>query len=167
MPLFIAFDKEYDGNSFADFRLCSLEGVIDSEQVNLQIDRVDFATKNVGSNIPVIPFGVRLTGRDASNYSVNPNEISYANITTRKIYGKFLAKGKKFDGTSLANVDFTNLINVVPFDDVKLVINFAVFQSSEINLDIPVIPISFFLTGSDAINYSLVSILPSKASIFC
>ncbi len=154
---FSANGKVYDGTtSVTDSSLVlpSISGFFDGDEVFLNVDRVSFASKNVGDN--VITAYLSLAGPDASNYSLPSSTLScQAAITPKQLsvtQPVFSSTSKVYDGTVSAP-DFSippSLIGVADGDDVSLSFS-AAFDSPDAGSR--TIVVSFSLSGSDAGNY--------------
>ena len=119
-----------------------------------------FATKDVGTGIPVTVSGLTLAGPQAGNYVVGP-ATTQANITaaTLTVTG-ITAENKPYDGTTTAtlNTGAAALVGVVPGDAVSLNTSLAVgtFVSPAIGTGKTVLISGLTVTGADAGNYNLV-----------
>ncbi len=161
---FSANGKVYDGTTSvtgSSLVLPSISGFFDGDEVFLNVDRVSFASKNVGDN--VITAYLSLAGSDASNYSLPSSTLScQAAITPKQLsvtQPVFSSTSKVYDGTVSAP-DFSippSLIGVADGDDVSLSFS-AAFDSPDAGSR--TIVVSFSLSGSDAGNYTLVSDVP-------
>ena len=162
--------KLYDGTTSvtdSSFVLPSISGVLDGDDVHLNVDSISFASKNIGDNL--ITTSLSLTGSDANNYSLPASSLStQATISPKQLSVSepiFSSTSKVYDGTTSAP-DFAtppSLIGVVDGDDVSLSFS-AAFDSPYTGSR--TITTSLSLTGSDAHNYTLpASSLSTKASI--
>ncbi len=167
---FSANGKVYDGTSSvtdSSFVLPSISGVLDDDDVRLNVDSVSFASKNAGDN--AITAYLSLTGSDANNYSLPTTSLScQASISPKQLSvttPQFSSTSKIYDGTSSAP-DFStppSLIGVVDGDDVSLSYS-AAFDSPDTGSR--TITTTLSLTGSDANNYTLpTSALSCQATI--
>ncbi len=151
---FSANGKVYDGTTSvtgSSLVLPSISGFFDGDEVFLNVDRVSFASKNVGDN--VITAYLSLAGSDASNYSLPSSTLScQAAITPKQLsvtQPVFSSTSKVYDGTVSAP-DFSippSLIGVADGDDVSLSFS-AAFDSPDAGSR--AIVVSFSLSGSDA-----------------
>jgi len=167
---FSANGKVYDGTSSVtdtSIVLPSISGVLDGDDVSLNVDSVSFASKNAGDN--VITAYLSLTGPDANNYSLPTSSLScQAAITPKQLSvstPQFSSTSKVYDGTTSAP-DFStppSLIGVLDGDDVSLSSS-AAFDSPDAGQR--TITTTLSLTGPDANNYTLpASSLSCQASI--
>ena len=98
-----ANNKVYDGTTTATIATSSaaLVGVIVGDSVTLDTTHAtaNFATKNVGTVVPVTVAGLALTGSGSQNYTlVQPTTT--ANITPRTLTVSATAVSKVYDGTT-------------------------------------------------------------------
>ena len=166
---FSANGKVYDGTpSVTDTSIVmpSISGVLDGDDVRLNVDSVSFASKNAGDN--VITAYLSLTGPDANNYSLPTSTLScQAAISPKQLSvssPQFSSTSKVYDGTTSAP-DFStppSLIGVLDGDDVSLSSS-AAFDSPDAGQR--TITTTLSLTGPDANNYSLPASLSCQASI--
>ena len=167
---FSANGKVYDGTpSVTDTSIVlpSISGILDGDDVRLNVDSVSFASKNAGDN--VITAYLSLTGPDANNYSLPTSTLScQAAISPKQLSvssPQFSSTSKVYDGTTSAP-DFStppSLIGVLDGDDVSLSSS-AAFDSPDAGQR--TITTTLSLTGPDANNYSLpASSLSCQASI--
>ena len=158
---FSANGKVYDGTSSVtdtSIVLPSISGILDGDDVRLNVDSVSFASKNAGDN--VITAYLSLTGSDANNYTLPTSSLScQAAISPKQLSissPQFSSTSKVYDGTTSAPEFSTPpfLIGVVDGDDVSLSSS-AAFDSPDAGQR--TITTSLSLTGPDADNYSLPS----------
>ncbi len=167
---FSANGKVYDGTTSVtdtSFVLPTISGVLDGDDVHLNVDSISFASKNIGDNLITAYFS--LTGSDAANYTLSTSSLScQATISPKQLSVTdplFSSTSKVYGGTTSAP-DFAtppSLIGVVDGDDVSLSFA-AAFDSPDAGSR--TITTSLSLTGSDAANYTLpTSSLSCQATI--
>ena len=161
-----ADNKVYDRTTAATINLVNavLAGVVNGDSVSLVTNgyTANFASANVGTNIPVSVSGLALTGAGAGNYTLTQPAGLAANITNKAltIVSGISASNKVYDGTTAATISLTNvnLTGVVSGDTVSLSTNgyTANFASAAVATNIPVMVSGLTLSGSGASNYTLV-----------
>jgi filamentous hemagglutinin family protein len=160
-----ANNKVYDGTTAATLILgsASLFGAISGDTVTLDTSNAagTFATRNVGTNIPITASGFALKGASAANYVLaSPGGLS-ADITAATVtISGLVANSKVYDGTNLATLNESglHLNGIIPGDDVapldlsQATITFATKNAGS---NIPVAIGNVALSGTDAGNYNL------------
>lgn len=158
-----ANDKVYDSTIVATLNTgtATLFGVIAGDTVTVDAGAVTgtFATKNVGTAIPVTIDGLALSGADAANYTVGQPADLNADITRATlVVSGATTNDKIYDGTTTATVDASNLqvTGLFPGDDVAgggtSQINFA---NKNVGNGIPITITNVSLVGADAGNYDI------------
>jgi len=99
---------------------------------------------------------------NTSNYSITYTPGSLTD-TLASISGWFTASNKTYDGTTTATVTNSGT-NVISGDNVQLTYTGATFASANVGLQ-PVAITNPGITGSDAGDYTLVSVAPEYATI--
>ncbi|MBC7506299.1 MAG: filamentous hemagglutinin N-terminal domain-containing protein, partial [Sandarakinorhabdus sp.] len=159
--------KVYDaGNSAVGAGVSyTLGGIVGSDNVLLDTSGLagTYAAKNVGSGISVSMSGLALAGTQGSNYAI-ASTISNAAIgtitpATLTVTGA-VALGKIYDGTTLASInhDATTLVGLLGSDLVSFS-NQSVtgtFASADAGLRSVTLNGAYAITGTDAVNYTLV-----------
>ena len=162
---FTAANKVYDGTAAATVTGRSLSGVVGGDDVMLTGGTATFSDKNVGVGKGVTLTGATLSGTDAGNYSLVSVETALADITGLPVTGSFTAANKVYDGTTAATVTGRSLSGVVGGDDVELTGGTATFSDKNVGVGKVVALTGAALSGTDAGNYSLVSVETALADI--
>ncbi|WP_130648686.1 YDG domain-containing protein [Egicoccus halophilus] len=160
---FTAADKVYDRTTTATVSGRTLTGVIDGDQVTLDLANAGFASKDVADDIDVTATA-SLTGDHAANYTLAPVAAAKADITPKTLTGSFTAADKVYDRTTTATVSGRTLTGVIDGDQVTLDLANAGFASKDVADDIDVTA-SASLTGDHAANYTLAPVAAAKANI--
>jgi len=142
-------NKTYDGTTAATLSGGTLSGMISGDTVTLTQSGT-FASKNVGTNIPVT---VTLGGASAGNYTLAGTTSLAANITPLAITvtGE-IAANKVYDGTTAATLSGGTLNGVISGDTVSLT-HSGTFASKNVGTHIAVTA-SDSLGGASAGNYT-------------
>ena len=161
----VAQDKVYDSTTVAqlDTSGASIFGVVGSDDVSLNLSGAtgEFATKNVGTAIPVTANGITLTGAAAGNYVVSQPTGLAANITKASlVVSGVTANDKVYDGTFFAAVNTAGLdvTGLYAGDDITPVAGPGAqitFATKNVGTNIPVTIAGILLTGPDSGNYDL------------
>ena len=110
-----------------------------------------------------------ITPSDATGGTFNPSNYSITytpgslTVTPASISGWFSASNKVYDGTTTATVTNSGT-NAISGDNVQLTYTGATFASANVGLQ-PVAITNPGITGSDAGDYTLVSVAPEYATI--
>ena len=164
-----AENKTYDGNNTAivDFTHAALVGTVGTDDVTLSAAgyTATFTDKNVGNGKTVTVIGVTLVGTDAGNYTLSQPSGLTANIIPLDITGSFTAADKVYDGTTAALVLSRSPNSVLGADAVDLTGGTATFDSRNVGIEKTVTLSGASLTGADAGNYKLTSVVNATASI--
>ncbi len=156
-----ASDKVYDGSTDATLVINSpaLVGVVSGEDVTLNSTGVTgaFATKDVGTGLPVTVSGLSLGGADMGNYTLTaPTPTANITAATLTVTG-ITANNKAYDGTTDATINTTGatLMGVLSGDVATLVTSGATgtFDTKDVGTDKTVTVGGLGLTGADAGNY--------------
>jgi len=160
----VAENKVYDGTTTAYLNTQSavLTGIIGSDDVQVSALTGTFATKNVGTSIPIGTGTVVLSGPDAGNYTlVQPSGLN-ASITARPLTVSAAGVDKVYDGTTAASVVLTD--NVLSGDSVTVTsANSFLDKNVGANKYVDVNDIS--LSGPDAADYVANSSTSTFASV--
>ncbi len=158
-----AADKEYDSTTDAVIEgTAVVSGIIDGDAVTLDLSSVvaDFDTKNVGTSKTVTFSGYKLSGTDASNYSLSQPNTDVADITVKEIEVTGLsAQDKQYDGTINTTLSGTAAIpDAYAGDDVSLNTTslLATFEDANVGINKVVSLSGISLSGIDQSNYSLI-----------
>ena len=151
-----AAGKVYDGTTVAALSGATLAGVLGSDSVTLGNDTTGtFATKNVGSDIPVST-AMTLGGADAGNYTLTQPTSIVADVTPKPITVTATGTNEVYDGSTADRVTLASN-GVVTGDSVGFVDASATFATPTVGNDKLVTVSGIALTGSSAGNYTLIS----------
>ncbi|NOU16769.1 MAG: T9SS type A sorting domain-containing protein [Bacteroidales bacterium] len=151
----VASNKPYDGNFDALITGGSLTGVINSDDVSIEMPIVGtFSSKNKGVGISITPT-VTLVGTQSWKYLVTQPTLS-ANITAKVLtVTGATAQNKVYDGNTSATIVGGTLSGIVNLEDVILATaTTGTFVISNIGVGINVTP-SMTITGTAIDNYTL------------
>jgi hypothetical protein len=157
-------NKVYDGTTSATLTTYGLSGFVGTETVaGVNTGTAAFANKDVGNNKPVTISGITLVnganGGLATNYVVSTAGTSNADITpaTLRVAG-IVALDTVYNGTLAANVDTQGalLTGVIGADNVQVGSISGTYATKDVGLAKPITTSAFVLTGTDAIDYTLV-----------
>jgi len=151
----VASNKPYDGNFDASITGGSLTGVINSDDVSIEMPIVGtFSSKNKGVGISVTPI-VTLAGTQSWKYLVTQPTLS-ANITAKELtVAGAAAQNKVYDGNTNATIVGGTLSGIVDLENVTLATaTTGTFSSPNVGVGINVIP-SMTITGTAIGNYML------------
>ena len=155
-------NKTYDGTTIAiiDTSASNTFGVLAGDSVTINSGSGNFATSNVGNNIPVTANNFSLSGHNSSNYVISAPNLS-ANITAKPLsFAATTANNKVYDGTNLASLNtFNSLQDLVASDVSQVTIDTskanAYFATSNAGNNIPVTVTGLSLLGTNANNYNI------------
>jgi filamentous hemagglutinin family protein len=157
-------NKVYDGTKSANLTSYGLSGFVGTETVvGVNTGTAAFANKDVGNNKPVTISGITLVnganGGLATNYVVSTAGTSNADITpaTLRVAG-IVALDTVYDGTVAANVNTQGalLTGVIGADNVQVGSISGTYATKDVGIAKPITTSAFVLTGTDAIDYTLV-----------
>lgn len=159
---FTANDKIYDGETSATFKADNLQliGVAPGDDVTLIDKEINFATKNVGTQIVSLT-SAELGGASEANYSLSrigaPTASAQITALSLTIGGTFNAQNKPYDGNTTATIDIANLTLITPIttDNVELTGVTAAFAQANVGTGITVSITAANLTGAQAANYTV------------
>ncbi|MCP2045020.1 MBG domain-containing protein [Pontibacter sp. HSC-36F09] len=156
-----ARDKVYDGTATAT-AAGTVEGLVEGDQVEVNVNNASFADKHVGSG-KTVTAGVSIM---STNYTLSNNTASTtAGITAKPIAGSFEANNKVYDGTDAATVSSRNLQDVIGQDDVQLTGGTATFADANAGNGKVVTISGAVLSGDDKDNYLLTAVSTALANI--
>jgi autotransporter-associated beta strand protein len=159
----ITANKVYDASTRAilNTAAASLAGVFAGDTVTLSAANLTatFASKNVGSNMPVTGTALGLAGPQAADYTLAQPSLT-ANITPAPLtVTGITANNKVYDATTAATLGVANatLVGVLVGDAVTIVTSAALgtFASKDVGVNIPVAVSGLTIGGSQAANYTL------------
>jgi hypothetical protein len=164
---FTASNKVYDGTAAATISYRSIaSGAVSGDNVTLTSGSATFADKSVGTAKTVTGTGFTLGGTDAGNYVLASTTLTTsADITALGITGAFTAANKIYDATTAATVLTRTLVGVLGTDAVSLTGGTATFASKTVANAKTVTLSGAALTGTDASNYTLISVSTTTADI--
>jgi len=120
-------NKVYDGTTNAEVLYAGIiEGVIENDNVNIEIGNANFIDKNIGLNKQVIFTDFALTGSDAGNYILYAQPINaIANITPKELNITGISvEDKVYNGTTDAiTTGYLNLEGIVEGEGLLWTIN--------------------------------------------
>ena len=157
---FSAADKVYDGTTDAEATPHALQGLVGSDNVQLEVANARFENEDAGEDKSVSA-ELSLTGDDAVNYHLTSATANLFAAITRKplTIGGAEAVSRDYDGTTAATVDFggATLISPVVGDDVSIDSSgySASFATASAEAAKPVTVLGVALAGGDASNYSV------------
>lgn len=160
----VVANKVYDGTTNATVESYGLSGFVGDQTVTaVYAGDAAFATKNVGTAIPVSITGIELTGGTngglASNYTVASTVTSSANITPASLQiAGLIIENKVYDGTTTAYFDTANsaLSGLIGTDQVQLGSLTGTFATKNVGNNITIGAGTVVLTGTDAMDYTLI-----------
>ena len=160
----VVANKVYDGTTNATVESYGLSGFVGDQAVNaVYTGDATFATKNVGTAIPVSITGIELTsgtnGGLASNYTVASTVASSANITPASLQiAGLIVDNKVYDGTTTAYFDTASsvLSGLIGTDQVQLGSLTGTFATKNVGNNIRIGGGAVVLTGADATDYTLI-----------
>jgi len=152
-----SFDKVYDGNSVIIGKDIKLEGVLEGDQLDVNL-QTEFLDKKVAKNKRVKVVDYTLLGKDSQNYQLDLTDFDLTgNITPIKLTLEGLvAMDKVYDGTTY--VTFNNggeLKGVIQGDLVSVGVINASFVDANKGENKRVIVKSVSLVGADSANYQV------------
>jgi phospholipase C len=124
-----------------------------------------FGDKNVGTSKVVTVSGIRITGPDAGNYTVNGTATTTADITPLEASGSITAANKVYDGGTAASITGRTLTGVLGTDDVQYVGSTATFADKNVVSGKTVTATGLGLGGADAGNYTVNGTAATTADI--
>ena len=163
---FNAVDKAYNGTTTATDVQGTLVGVVAGEDVSYEpgitavYDGKDAGTHNVQYS------GIKLTGADAGNYSIESELTGQAVIAPAQLTITFDAADKQYDGTTDAVVGKGTLTGIVGTEDVAYAADAVTAAYDSKNAGSRTVTYSGIkLTGADAGNYSIAAPAEGKGTI--
>ncbi len=163
---FNAVDKAYNGTTMATDVQGTLVGVVAGEDVSYEpgitavYDGKDAGTHNVQYS------GIKLTGADAGNYSIESELTGQAVIAPAQLTITFDAADKQYDGTTDAVVGKGTLTGIVGTEDVAYAADAVTAAYDSKNAGSRTVTYSGIkLTGADAGNYSIAATTEGKGTI--
>ena len=169
----VVANKVYDGTTTASLSSYGLVGFVGNETVaGAYTGGATFADASVGTDKAVTISGITLTngthGGLATNYVVNPNGNSDANITPATLHvAGIVALNTVYNGTLAANVDTQAqvLTGVFGSDNVQVSSITGAYLTDGVGTNKPIVTNAFVLSGTNAADYVLVQPTGLSASI--
>jgi hypothetical protein len=131
-----------------------------------------YNTKNVGTNKILTPAGLLINdGNGGLNYLVHYVTDGTGIITTKDITGNITVYNKVYDGTTNATIATRTLTGVIGTDVVTYTGGVATFDDvppgtgQNVGNNKPVTATGLYLTGADALNYTVNSTTTTTANI--
>ncbi|WP_370678914.1 YDG domain-containing protein [Comamonas sp. GB3 AK4-5] len=155
-----ASDKVYDGNTLATATLVG--NYLAGDDVSVGHSGGNFDNKNAGAGKTVTVGGITLAGADAGNYSFNTTATTRANITQRALNVAATAASKVYDGSTLAQLSFTD--DRIAGDVLTLAGNGS-FDDKNAGMGKTVTVGGITLAGADAGNYSFNTTATTQADV--
>ena len=166
-------NKVYDGTTAATLQSYGLSGFVGSETVSaVYTGSATFNTKDVGDGKPVTITGLELVngsnGGLASNYAVPTDSLGSANITPATLHvAGVVALNTVYNGTTAADVDTQSavLTGVIGSDSVSVGSITGSYLTKDVGTNKPILASGFVLTGTDAMDYTVVQPTGLTASV--
>ena len=155
----------FDGAALLDSTAISSPGVGLTSTFAITLSSLTLTQLKAGSHTIHAVFSGVTVGADTFQNSTSANIIQTVN--QKALVGNFGAENRFYNGTTSANVLFTDLGigTVVGLDDVQLTGGIATFDTKDAGLNKVVTLTGATLTGVDTSNYSLISVNTTKADI--
>jgi filamentous hemagglutinin family protein len=149
-----AGDKTYDAGTAATVNTAgvSYNGLFAGDVVNVSVTGL-FSDKNAGTG-KTVNLSSSYSGADAGNYAISSQTGTTATINKADLTVQATGTSKVYDGTTVANVAFSN--NALA-GDVLNVSSSASFADSNAGLNKTVSVTGIAVGGADAGNYNLIS----------
>jgi filamentous hemagglutinin family protein len=166
-------NKVYDGTTLATLVGYGLSGFVGSETViGVSSGSASFLDKNAGTGKAVTVTGISLqngaNGGLASNYLVSSTANSEADITPAALHvAGLIALNTVYNGTLAADVDSQAavLTGVIGSDNVQVGSVTGSYLTKNVGTNLAIVTSGSVLTGTDAIDYTLVPSTGLTASI--
>jgi len=157
-PAIVAADKTYDGTTNVMLTSSNLTGVVNNDEVILEVGSAGFADKTAADGKTVTATGLTLGGASVTNYILSTTTATaQASITTRTVTVIATGVNRIYDGTTSATASFTYSNQV---DGDSLTNSYiARFDRKNKNVGIanPMTVSGIELSGTDAANYALAN----------
>ncbi|MBN3853323.1 filamentous hemagglutinin N-terminal domain-containing protein [Paraburkholderia sp. Ac-20340] len=158
-------NKIYDGTTAAQLSNFTVTGLVAGDNASVGYNSADFATANVGTNIP-ITVGLYGNGTDISNYSFGSRVVTTsADITPRALTITATAQNKFYDGTTTATLSGLSVSGLVSGDASSFTASGANFSTSNAGNNILVTVTGITGTGSALSNYTFNQTAVTTADI--
>ncbi len=159
-------NKVYDGTTAAQLGSFTVTGLVAGDNASVGYNSADFATANVGQNIP-ISVGLYGNGTDIANYSFGSKVVTTsADITPRALTITAIAQNKTYDATTAATLSGLTVSGLVAGDTASFAAGSANFATPNAGNGIPVNVAGITGTGSDLGNYTYNTSTVATADIF-
>ena len=153
-------DKTYDGNNTATVTLS--DDRVTGDVLTVSRTAATFPDKNAGTTRTVTVTGITIAGTDSGNYTQNTTATTTASITRRTIAIGIVANDKTYDGSTAAEVTYTD--NRISGDTLQ-VTGTAAFADKNAGAGKIVTASSLAVSGADSGNYTHGSGSTTTASI--
>lgn len=159
----VGLDKIYDGNSSLSLNWFGLSaGAVGAADVGFNYTNASFSDKNAGNGKAFEVTGIYLTGADAANFNVNTSAYGTATITKAELSISATGNNKIYDGTSNANVTFTD--NRKGLDDINVSAS-STFSDKNVGQGKVISVDDIQISGADAGNYTWNTATTTAANI--
>ncbi|NNG77568.1 hypothetical protein HLH10_15160 [Acinetobacter sp. ANC 4277] len=151
-----AVNKVYDGTTAAtlDITAASFNGMVAGDNLNLSAASGNFSDKNAGTGKTVSVTGLNIGGADAGNYVLaGTTAQASADITVRTLNVTALGQNKVYDGTTAAQLGYTD--DRLVSDDLNIT-GTGSFADKNAGTGKTVSVTGLNIGGADAGNYVLV-----------
>lgn len=155
--------RVYDG-TLNDAVTLSGAGIVGGDAVTFGHSAAVFANKNAGAGKAVEVTGIRLSGRDAGNYTSNVRATALGSITAKSITVTATGTDKVYDG-SLVDAVTLNATGIFSGDVVNFTKTSALFANKNVALNKSVTVTGIRASGADSANYSFNTTASTSASI--
>ncbi|MEM5316914.1 YDG domain-containing protein [Paraburkholderia sp. JHI869] len=158
--------KVYDGTTAAQLSSFTVNGLVAGDNASVGYNSADFATANVGQNIPVT-VGLYGNGTDIGNYSFGSRVVTTsANITPRALTITANVGNKFYDGTTTATLTGLSVAGLVAGDTSDFTASGANFLTANAGNNILVTVSGITGVGSALGNYTYNTTAITTADIF-
>ncbi|WP_433706225.1 YDG domain-containing protein [Paraburkholderia sacchari] len=157
-------NKVYDGTTAATLSSFTVQGLTGNDNANVGHGPANFATPNVGQNIPVTAslFGI---GSDIGNYTFANTVTTAADITKALLTITASAQNKVYDTTTNATLNGLTVTGLIGGDTASFTAGSANFVTPNAGTGITVNVAGITGTGSDLDNYSFNTTATTTADI--
>jgi hypothetical protein len=158
-------NKVYDGTTTAQLSSFTVNGLVAGDNASIGYSSADFATANVGQNIP-ITVGLYGNGTDISNYTFGSKVLTTsADITPRTLTITASAQNKTYDANTTAVLNGLSVSGLVAGDTASFTAGSANFATPNAGNGIQVNVAGITGTGSDLGNYTYSTSAVTTADI--
>ncbi|CAB3809604.1 YDG domain-containing protein [Paraburkholderia fynbosensis] len=159
-------NKVYDGTTAAQLSNFTVNGLVAGDNASVGYNSADFATANVGQNIPIL-VGLYGNGTDINNYSFGSKVVTTsADITPRALTIAAGAQNKIYDSTTAATLTGLTVTGFVAGDTGTFTAGSANFASPNVGNGIQVNVAGITGTGANLGNYTYNTTAMTSADIY-